>query len=68
MLVKGNYAVSRNAKGSTKLYYCEHCKKHISYKTYLRHSKLFLKQEKAAITVDLPSFTGDPETGAYDYS
>lgn len=45
--------------GSSKLYFCKHCKKDLSYKTYRRHAKLFLKQEKASITVDLPSLRDD---------
>ena len=53
----------RSDKCFTKLYFCEHCKEHLSYKTYCRHSKLYLKKEKPSITVDLPSFTDDSEEG-----
>lgn len=66
MLAKGKYNYYQRS-ASNKLYFCKHCKKNLSYKTYLRHVKLFLKQEKASTTVDLPSLESDTssEEGRY---
>ena len=63
MLAKRKY----KCLDSSKLYFCKHCEKNFTHKTYLRHAKLFLKQGKESITVDLPPFTNDtnPEEGTY---
>ena len=36
--------VKKRQASSSQLYYCEHCKKWLTYKTFCRHKKLFLRE------------------------
>ena len=58
MMAKEKYIYLKRSD-SNKLYFCKHCKKNLSYIAYLQHVKLFLKQEKASTTMDLPSLESD---------
>ena len=45
-------------------YFCPHCKKNLSYRTYLRHVKLYLKDNKSKkrITMlQLPALSSDSD-------
>ena len=45
-------------------YFCPHCKKNLSYKTYLRHMKLYFKDDKSRkriITLQLPVLSSDSD-------
>ena len=45
-------------------YFCLHCKKELSYKTYLRHRRQYLKSDKSkkhAINLHLPSLSSDSD-------
>ena len=45
-------------------YFCSHCKKELSYKTYLRHRKQYLKSDnskKHVINLQLPTLSSDSD-------
>ena len=58
--VQGTLIADKQSK-----YYCPHCKKELSYKTYLRHRKQYLKNDKSKkhpINLQLPMLSSDSES------
>ena len=60
MMNKPLQKLKKKQASSLQLYYCEHCKKRLSYKTFCQHKKLFLNAPgtgmigQAVLTSTLP--------------